>query len=94
MTRLYEVFFRRAPSGKHTPAILFCDFIGARDNSRASAANLFLPATLPAVLKLLYTITLLGKLLTAYAMCWRWRWILSGAYCGILSLGHGAFFCL
>jgi urea transport system permease protein len=39
-----------------------------------------------------YLVSLFGKY--PATRCWRWRSISSGAICGILSLGHGAFFAL
>jgi len=57
----------------------------------ASAANLFLPES-SALYVSTYTITLLGKYL-CYAMLALAVDIIWG-YCGILSLGHGAFFAL
>ena len=39
-----------------------------------------------------YSVTLIGKYMT-YAI-WRWRSTSIWGYCGILSLGHGAFFAL
>ncbi len=57
----------------------------------ASAANLFLPES-SALYVSTYTITLLGKYL-CYAMLALAVDVIWG-YCGILSLGHGAFFAL
>ena len=57
----------------------------------ASMANLLLPASSPLHVST-YTITLLGKYLS-YAMLALAVDVIWG-YCGILSLGHGAFFAL
>lgn len=57
----------------------------------ASAANLLLPESSPFYVST-YTITLLGKYLS-YAMLALAVDVIWG-YCGILSLGHGAFFAL
>ncbi|MBR9829131.1 MAG: urea ABC transporter permease subunit UrtC, partial [Oceanospirillales bacterium] len=57
----------------------------------ASMSNLLLPETSPLHVST-YTITLLGKYLS-YAMLALAVDVIWG-YCGILSLGHGAFFAL
>ncbi|MCV2403529.1 urea ABC transporter permease subunit UrtC [Marinomonas sp. C2222] len=88
MTRLKEWFSSGRSTGKHTmPFVVILLAI----TFLASAANLYLPED-SALYVSTYTITLLGKYL-CYAMLALAVDIIWG-YCGILSLGHGAFFAL
>ncbi|TYL46980.1 urea ABC transporter permease subunit UrtC [Marinomonas sp. IMCC 4694] len=88
MTRLMKYFTEGRTSGKHTlPFVVI--LLGV--TILASAANLYLPED-SALYVSTYTITLLGKYL-CYAMLALAVDIIWG-YCGILSLGHGAFFAL
>lgn len=75
------------PGGRVAPFVIFLLVVTVL----ASAANLFVPET-SALHVSTYTITLLGKYLS-YAMLALAVDVIWG-YCGILSLGHGAFFAL
>ncbi|ADZ89422.1 urea ABC transporter permease subunit UrtC [Marinomonas mediterranea] len=88
MTKLLDWFSAGRTSGKYTlPFVVILLSITVL----ASAANLLLPQD-SALYVSTYSITLLGKYL-CYAMLALAVDIIWG-YCGILSLGHGAFFAL